>query len=272
MIMNQRESGFTLIELMATLLISSVLLLAMFQNYVVSQRSYSLLEGYSLLQENARFAEDAMARTVRMAGYRSNPALTFGVAFAADATARTATGITFPSAGQVVSGINNDATVSAILDGTDSVSIRFDGGSAMTDCFGNNVIDTYTAVNSFYIQGTGANSGSLECSSEIIKSDSTSTTSSQPLVEGVEDMQILYGVDNDSDGIADTYLTAASVSATQWPNVVVVRIAALFTTVNRIPTTTTQSFPMLDAGTTSYTDGLRRQLFTATINLRNKSL
>jgi len=266
--MNHRESGFTLIELMAALLISSVLLLAMYQNYVISQRSYSLLEGYSLLQENARFSQDALARTIRMAGYRSNPGLTFGVAFPVDATARTATGITFPSAGQVVTGINNDVGVAAILDGTDSVSVRFDGGNAMTDCFGNNVIDSYSAVNSFYVDS----GKSLNCSSTIIKSPTVSTTSSQPLVEGVEDMQILYGVDTNADKIADTYLNAAAVTATQWPNVVTVRVSALYTTVNRIPDTKTQSFTMLDNGTVTFTDGLRRQLFTATINLRNKTL
>ena len=269
---NQRESGFTLIELMAVLLISSVLLMAMYQNFVISQRSYSLLEGYSRLQENARFSEDVMTRTIRMAGYRSNPGLPFGIAYPGSATVRTGIVINFPQSGQVVSGRDNDAVDPAILNGTDAISVHFDGGNQMTDCFGNNVIDTYSAFNSFYVADNGANTSSLNCSSEILKPDGTSTTTTQPLIEGVEDMQILYGVDIDSDLIADMYRNAANVTATQWPNVVAVRIAALYTTVNKVPDTVTQSFPMLDNGTRTITDGLRRQLFTATINLRNKSL
>jgi len=269
---DRSERGFTLIELMATLLISSVLLFAMYQNYVVSQRSYSLLAGYSTLQENARFSEDAMARTIRMAGYRANPGQVFGVAFPADPYAAAPTANTFASAGQVISGGNNDAAVAAIVDGTDSISIRFDGGGTMTDCFGRDVIDTYSAVNSFYVQDNAPDSDSLNCSSIITRSDGTTSSSNQPLVEGAEDLQIIYGVDSDGDTVADTYLNAGAIAAAQWPNVVSVRIAALYTTVNRVPDTSTQSFTMLDNGTVTFTDGLRRQLFIATINLRNKSL
>ena len=104
MITNHRETGFTLIELMASLLIASILLLAMYQNFVVSQRSHQLLEGYSLLQENARFSEIVLARSIRTAGYRTNPFITMDGVFPASGTAATPTVSTFPAAGQITIG------------------------------------------------------------------------------------------------------------------------------------------------------------------------
>lgn len=268
--MRQKGAGFTLIELMGALVIFSILMIAMFQSFVSTQRSYSLLEGYAQLQENARFSEDALARTLRMAGYRSNPGVTMSATFSSSATAAAPTTNTFSASGQVVSGENNNANgADVILNGSDSISIRFQGNALISDCFGNIVGDSYTSVNTFYVR----TDNSLHCSYRTYNPGGGLVSSDdQPLAEGVEEMQILYGVDTSADLVAGTYLPASSVTALQWPNVVSVRLAVLYNTVNRIPDISTQSFPMLDNYTSTYTDGLRRQLFTTTINLRNRSL
>jgi len=262
MITNRRETGFTLIELMASLLIASILLLAMYQNFVVSQRSHQLLEGYSLLQENARFSEIVLARSIRTAGYRTNPFITMDGVFPASGTAATPTVSTFPAAGQIISGVNNNGAADVVLDGTDTVSFRFQGNAdgSSTDCLGNAVGAGVMAVNTFYVR----TDNSLHCSSNIGGSD-------QPLANGVEDMQILYGIDTSDSLVAGRYVNAGAVTAAQWPDVVSVRVAVLYTTVTRIPDTAAQSFPMLDNGTAPFDDGLRRQLFTTTLNLRNRS-
>lgn len=52
---------------------------------------------------------------------------------------------------------------------------------------------------------------------------------SQELIEGVETMQLLYGLDVDADGMADRYLQADSADITgNWQNVVTVRVSLLF--------------------------------------------
>jgi type IV pilus assembly protein PilW len=100
---------------------------------------------------------------------------------------------------------------------------------------------------------------------------------SQELIEGVENMQILYGEDTSSDKIANTYLTAANV--TNWDNVVSVRLSLLFRTVevNRQIDPDSSTYTLLGgagAGGATLTnpgDQHRRRIFTSTIQIRNRS-
>jgi type IV pilus assembly protein PilW len=100
----------------------------------------------------------------------------------------------------------------------------------------------------------------------------------EELIEGVENMQVLYGEDTiGADKVADTYVTADNV--TNWSNVVSVRIALLFRTVKPNsqfePDTATHS---LLGGTAAggatvgpEYDHYRRRVITATIQVRNKT-
>jgi len=250
-----RQGGFTLVELMVTLAISTVLMAAIYQSYLVSQRSYRMLEGLAQLQENARFSMDVLSRTIRMTGYKRNAGDEDTFAFPG--------GATFAAAGQVVAGTNNNADGGdSILDGSDTITIRYQGNTAtqMTNCLGASVTDGYTAVDTFYIN----TKNELRCSSTI--------AGTQPLADGAEDMQVLFGIDTTEDKIADIYKNAGNVTAAEWGNVVTVRISMLFNTINRAPGMSgTQTFTLLDGYAQSFTDDLRRQLFTATINLRNRT-
>ncbi|MDO8845065.1 PilW family protein [Methylicorpusculum sp.] len=74
------------------------------------------------------------------------------------------------------------------------------------------------------------------------------------LVEGIDDMQITYGLDTDADGNADRYISADLV--TNWNNAVSVRI--------------TVSARTLDRNLTTTGDGRLRRTMTTTVALRNK--
>ena len=51
----------------------------------------------------------------------------------------------------------------------------------------------------------------------------------EELIEGIESMQLVYGVDSNNDGMANKYVNAALVNAANdWANVVTVRIGMLF--------------------------------------------
>ena len=63
------QRGFSLIELMIALLISSILVLGMVQVFAASRNAYRLSEGVSRAQENSRFAMDFLQRDLRMAGH-----------------------------------------------------------------------------------------------------------------------------------------------------------------------------------------------------------
>lgn len=49
----------------------------------------------------------------------------------------------------------------------------------------------------------------------------------KPLVEGIEFMQVDYGLDTTGDGVADSYTTCSACTATDWSNVVSVKISVL---------------------------------------------
>ena len=61
--------GYSLIELTVTLFIGLIILGGVFQVVVTSKRSYLNHQEMTYIQENARFALDALSRDIRMAGY-----------------------------------------------------------------------------------------------------------------------------------------------------------------------------------------------------------
>jgi type IV pilus assembly protein PilW len=94
--------------------------------------------------------------------------------------------------------------------------------------------------------------------------------SQQELVEGIENMQVLYGEDTDNDGTANRYVTADNV--TDMSKVVSVRISLLarsnddHVTINK----QTYHFPTMSAATTTAADNRLRHAFNTTITLRNR--
>jgi type IV pilus assembly protein PilW len=63
-------AGFTLIEVMIGVVLSSVILLGVSQLFVANSKTYKLLVGQSTLQESARFALGMMTRSAQAASYR----------------------------------------------------------------------------------------------------------------------------------------------------------------------------------------------------------
>ena len=62
-------AGFTLVELMITLVISGFIVAAIYSAYVTQQRVYLAQEQVAEMQQNIRAAADILTREVRMAGY-----------------------------------------------------------------------------------------------------------------------------------------------------------------------------------------------------------
>ncbi|TDB34375.1 prepilin-type N-terminal cleavage/methylation domain-containing protein, partial [Stenotrophomonas sp. TEPEL] len=61
--------GLSLIELMISLVIGLIILLAVVQVFSASRTAYQLSEGLARVQENSRFAMDTLQREIRMAGH-----------------------------------------------------------------------------------------------------------------------------------------------------------------------------------------------------------
>ncbi len=87
------------------------------------------------------------------------------------------------------------------------------------------------------------------------------------LVDGVEQLQILYGVDSDSDGTPNQYFNSTGV--TDWDKVTAIRIMLLLRSPESAFIEGSQSY-FFNGQTLSSTDNRLRQVFTTTIALRNK--
>lgn len=67
--MLNRKRGFTLIEIMIALLLSSILMAGAVQVFTASKQSYRLNDNLARMQESGRFAMDLLGRELRMAGF-----------------------------------------------------------------------------------------------------------------------------------------------------------------------------------------------------------
>jgi type IV pilus assembly protein PilW len=95
------------------------------------------------------------------------------------------------------------------------------------------------------------------------------------IVEGVEDLQITYGIDTDSDDIPNRYVDADAVL--DFDDVLMIRVQVTTNSVNDVGGTKTPSHGCVSSGGSQECldgltyDGLLRRTFTQTIALRNQS-
>ena len=130
-------------------------------------------------------------------------------------------------------------------------------------------------VNVYFISndnGAGANIPSLK-RLEFNGAGFTETV----LVEGIERLQIEYGVDNDGDGSPDVY-TADPATTSDWANVVTAKVHVLARTLDTSPghvDTKTYSLGFDSSGTAvvagPFNDGYKRHVYSAAVRLMNPS-
>ena len=96
----------------------------------------------------------------------------------------------------------------------------------------------------------------------------------QELIEGVESMHILYGVDNDGDNVPDSYLQAGVAGlddTNEWGSVVAVKIAMLVRTLEEYGQDIDQTQYRLNDFTFPVpNDRFKRRVFNTTVLLRNR--
>ncbi len=253
--MHTRQGGISLVEIMVALLLSLFLMGGVIQVYLSSKQTYRAQEGYSRLQENGRFALELLSRQIRMAGYKSSAWDQTETAFPPASP--------FGSAAQIVVGTEGGTTPSPSL--SDSVTIRLQGSAdgTLQDCLGSTITTSTTIA--------------FTLSSNRLMCATTAQPTPQPIVDGVENMQILYGVDTDGDLYANKYRNANQVGASEWTSVVSIRIGLLLNTVQNVSTEAdTVTFNLLGTSvpapaTTDATRFMRRHSFITTISLRNRT-
>ncbi len=320
--LSQHQKGLTLIELMVAMVVSMIVVLAATAALLVSRQGFTQIDAASQLRDNAKFAETLIQRLAVQAGYRD-------VVFAATPRPASTAGMTeeqpnvfgFNNRSRTESHRSHEAnpnarTSGSLAYGSDILVLRFQsaalesGGttadSAVIDCAGHapnaTMKDRYARYSSvFHIGISNDGEPALMCTRWANANDQ-GTSSTQPLISGVENFQVLYGVDGINgtdtdfaiaDSVTDAYLRADQITVAgndlltlqRWQRVRSIRIGMVLraapgtaigdTNVTMHPFGADTAGAMFssanDPGTifTPPNDGRLRQVVTFTIHLRN---
>lgn len=253
------QKGFSLVELMVAMVIGLIITAGVLNVFAGTKQSYRAVQASSEVQDNARYAMEVLQQNIRHGGYVLNT--------------------WEPSANQLKI-INNPVDGTQSSDGasgsSDTITIQYQNNTE--DCLGQATVNTTTpsflAVNTFTVNANNE----LTC---------TAGGNTLALVEGVLNMQVLYGVDSDLDRVADRYVNATNV--TNWTQVVSVRIGLLMMNrENNVTTaalsfdnvTTNPSFELFNqdtdavaevfGATNTAADRKLYKVFTTTVTFRNR--
>lgn len=317
-----RQYGFTLVELMVTLVIGLIIVLASMAALQVSRTGFNTLDAAAQLRDNGRFAASLLERLTSQAGYVQPQYLKTNEIFAtAQVTPLGVRGFanSKPMGSQNAPDTASDSRStlcgsSAIcLAGGDALVLEYQPASLLADgttsdkslinCRGTPVNWTPDApeqrsISILYVDESKGGEPSLMCKYMDDGAGGTAWQAPQPIVQGVERMELMFGVTDVSPGIrsdpitagdSDTptrYLTASQLdvagdpdgTVNNWRRVRSVRIGLVL----RGPPSTAadtsnpqlQPLGPLAPSSTFFTpstnnDRRLREVFTLTVHLRN---
>jgi type IV pilus assembly protein PilW len=240
--------GFTLIELMISMTLGLVLLLIIGTAFVSSRQAFREQEDNARIQESGRFALEIIGRSIKQAGHVEIPFAGFKVAFE----------------GTAINGTNGAANVA------DTVTVQYEGAPGDQDCEGTGVnAGTIATIQNYF--NIDAAKAELQCQgTQAIAPNVPAVPGAPPfgatLVENVEDLQILYGIDTTGDQSVDQYVAVP----VDWSEVIAARVCVL---VRSEKTNIVSPGNYLNCNGDSVVipaDRRLRRTFTATFNLRNR--
>ncbi|MGZ8239917.1 MAG: PilW family protein [Methylobacter sp.] len=237
------QKGLTLIELMIAMLLGIFLIGGVLQIFLSSKQTYRMQENLSRLQENGRFTLDFLARDIRMTGYW---------------------GCLQKAAGDIVGSDNNAVNGDNIDNGTDTITLK--GAFAATPPN----VTCSSSVNTSAAYYTDLSSTvAYRVNSGVLQKITNNQTND--LIEGVENMQILYGADTDGDYTANYYVPEGTVGLNR-EQVVSLRFSLLVRSIddNLTNQPLQYNYPLPTSTATTATDRRIRRVFTSTIAVRNR--
>ena len=214
------QQGLTLVELLVAMAISAVIALAAISALIVSRQGFTTVDAASQLRDNGRFATDLIQRLGVQTGFVEVD--TAASVRPTDLTANPVTKV-FGFNNSIASSTDplNSATArtgaTSLGFGSDILILRYQTTAAfkgaltsdrsMIDCFGRSqaVLPTNRddfRANILHIGVDGNGEPALMCSTDT-------NFVRQPVVRGVENFQVLYGVDG---VVAGTAVTATATS------------------------------------------------------------
>ncbi len=258
---NQR--GITLVELMVAIIIGIFISLMVVQYLATSSRMFKRQGVDSNVEQNASFAVSYLSKYIRQAGSRDGHGTEIPF-FYGDC------GGFSPCTSEA----DGDAGTEPR---SDRVAVQMFVGIGGQDCAGNPA--TGQIANVFYIdeENTGSGETALFCRGFDVANDTWIGPAGIALIDGVEQMQVIYGVANATEQIY-SYLSADRIPpvggsmALGWDRVRAVKVALLvsdgYSTGSEAATNT--NFQLFNGPATNFNDRIHRRVFSTAITLNSK--
>lgn len=277
----KNNQGFTLIEFLLAMALGIFLIGGISTVYITSQKTYTVRDQTSELDENARVALRALKHHISHAGYASITGIQVpGFILPTGST------VTPENCADGTVNVENASIIEATADrgigeGGDTIGLTYMADDALrTDCSGRSTLDAACLppqsanrassyiFNSFAV-GSSRNNAAGDFIPEL-RCGGSATLVRQPWAEGVENIQFQYGVDSNGDGAVDNYWNATTVANKDaWANIIAVRVGLLLRSVDPVfDQRLAESFQVLDELITT-NDRYRRNVYTTTIRLKN---
>ncbi|PIQ54133.1 MAG: pilus assembly protein PilW [Comamonadaceae bacterium CG12_big_fil_rev_8_21_14_0_65_59_15] len=274
---SRTSQGFSLIELMVSLTIGLVVVVAALSAYMGAASATKMASAQSVMNEDGQSALGILSQHIRMAGYTSKTAAVDTVR----GCEGTFTNIKLGSVGMGGLNCTNGNTTSdsiAVFYEADAFNTIATSAGKPTDCLGNSLKadadDLYWAENRFFIDTmTGTTTKSLYCKGNAVANNGdTIDNNHQPLVENVEDLQLTYGSEKDAgDKTVAGYVSASDV--TNWAKILTVRICVVVRSEQPVLSDAKSAYYKNCAGTTVTPGDLyMRRTYQTTVVLRSKLL
>ena len=245
--MSGRAQGFTLMELLVALTISSVLLTGLLQVVLAATSSFALQQGLGQMQEHARFLSAQLADAIRPAGFHPQP-------------------WTEPGAVSAV-GVGSAEALSPAGDRLEVLrwSDRncFDNPNPATD--GNGMPLYHLRITRFEVI-----SGQLvlNCRYGPDPASLVTQVNNLGLAGPVDAFEVQFAEDADADGQAERWVAAG-----QWQHETslrAVRFALVLATPERVQGSATGPMQLFDASYTPADDGRLRRVYQGTVALAGR--
>ena len=261
-----KQSGLSLIELLIAMIIGLFLLAGITTSYLSSKKSSLERDQYSILEDNGRLALEVLTKTLEHTGY----ATPNNVPLEEDKLITAAINSSICSDGtQSVINPGIFSAVNFVTDDNDSgdrVGVVYRGdGNVFTDCSGGVLPATCGSPEKIY------SAFYRDATDDTLKCAGSRDNDAQLIAEGIENIQILYGIDVDESPNKDVerYVNASAVNGL-WDNVISIQVAVLARSLKAVKDKAEQQkFTLLDYEHTTPTDRYQRAVFSTTISLRN---
>jgi len=240
--------GFSLMEILIAVFLSSLLITGIVQLLATSVSTYRLQLGLSQLEESGRYARDVLTSHITQAGYRPQP---WEPAFQLPA-------------------LTNE-TLNGSSKAGDQLGLQ---RWSSQNCFGNdNPVKDGTGQAAFYLlqarfRINTSNNLALTCRYGPDASQMTTQINNFGLVEDVESMQVLFAEDRNGDDVADAWV--AGQAWLQESNIKAVKVALLLSTQQPFDQTANLALTLLDETVTPPADGRLRRVNTLFAAIRGR--